>query len=184
MTISARAKIVMKDGAKHTLILHQTAPTVFQWGGLANLVAFAPAHYVCRHDAIKALRLAFETEVSLIGCDLTINAAEQPPHIRAAQRLHDETFETVDELAELILDETNIADLLEHVGVLLAYLIRTGRQPKPPGLDMAEAGLILNVIESIEKAEKCDLGNLKKTLTADVTKVQVYSSMPPKGGVQ
>lgn len=192
MTISARATIKWptEDPAAplvYRAVLQQHEPTVFRWAVLSAIppLKLQQIDFVTRHDAIKWLRLQAESDPAWVGVDLTINAAEQPPHIRAAERIWG-LAEDIDQpdVESIILEETNISDLLEHAGVLLAYLIRTGRQAKPPGLDMAEAGLILNVIEAIEKAERCDLGNLKKTLTADVNKVQVYSSMPPKGGVQ
>ncbi len=201
MQLINRAVIKSQDERIVNLSLFRIQPKVFRWI-TADGNPWDGVDYVERNDAIRALRVTVENDPDYIRSDLTVLPVEPPPEERAAVRINklvssaiDDFFEmsgedndidpsaAIAEIAEIIRQETGTAELIEHVNVLVAYCIQRIRSPRPAGLDMAQAGLIINVLEVLEKVQREDYSNLKKSLTEGTTSVKVYSAMPPTGGV-
>lgn len=187
MTVVNRAVLKFSDGRETPLALFKVEDRVYRWIVEAGGKLLDGIDFLDSTTAIKHLRVTVETGVEFVGCDLTFIPVALPPEERAAKRitaLIDAEYgcQGDEPVARIIREETQIDQLLEHVNLLLVYRIQRSRLPKPAGLDLAEGGLLLNVIEVLEKVQKVDLGNLKRNLTTDINSVKVFSSVPPVSG--
>ncbi len=208
MTIVKRA-VFKSEGGPGTipiktiqLSLMRVEKHAFRWIDEVTGNPFDGVDYVEETDAVKALRVLVETDPKWVGIDLTVFPVAPPPEERAARRIVEAWRDSmikrfdlpveqtcridmsgpINETAEIIRNETAIDKLVESTNVLVAYLVQRIRQPRPPGLDMAQAGLLLDVLTALEKAQNVDLSNIRKVLTQDVTAIKTYSSMPQSGG--
>ncbi len=188
MKIVHRSVINFKEGRQERLALFCVEHTVFRWVIETSGKLFDGIDFLDALTAIKHLRVRVETEVKYIGADLTFIPVALPPEERAAKRIINEIVEGVapnkygeEVVAGIIREETAIGSLLEHVNLLVTYRLQRMRQPKPPGLDMAEGGLLLSVIEDIEIAQQVDLSGLKSLLTGNIDRVKLYASAPTGG---
>lgn len=196
-----RAILKYKDGRQDELFLFRLEETVFHWivGNPAKR-KFDGIDYLSKYVAIKALRVAVETEVALAGSSLTFYGIEPPPEERAATQIAGIAFDgrcyehkDVEELSNIIRQETNITEILDATQGLLAYCftrrekfamalfpIQDGRKPR----DMVFDGLLLSAIEAIGKATKQDFESLVKILKEPVSDLVIATNMPKGGKVQ
>ena len=184
MKIIHRAQMKFPDQHVQSLALFQVESTVFRWISEGTGQPFNGVDYLRSEDAIKGLRVLVESDPGYVGVDLTVLPVDLPPAERAAKRI----LETLDDkvpypdvlewAAKLIQEETQIDGLIEAVNLLITYEFPRRLHPKKPGLDMVWGGLVLSILECMEKAQKVDLTNLKKQLAEGIETVKVYSSMP------
>ena len=184
MKIVKRAQLKFSDQSVQSLALFQIEAKVFRWISEGTGQPFDGVDLLSEHDAIKNLRVIVESEPRFVGVDLTVLPVDLPPAERAAKRIL-ETLEdkvpypdVLEWAAKLIQEETQIDGLIEAVNLYITYRFPRLRHPKAAGLDMTEGGLVLSILESMEKAQKVDLSNLKKQLAEGIETVKVYSSMP------
>ncbi len=193
MKIIHRALLKFTDQDKKLLdtkqlSLFQVEANVFRWITDGPGTPFDGVDYLRMEDAIKGLRVLVQSDPAYVGCDLTVLPVDLPPDERAAKRIIMEMFSDyvppesipyeIERVAGVIDEECQSTAMIEAVNLLMAYEIPRLRAPKPGGLDMAHGGLIVTILEVIEKAQKVDLTNLKKKLTEGVEQIKVYSSIP------
>ena len=187
-----RALIKHADARETRLVLIQREPTVFVWVTEAGR-EFDGVHYTLKNIALKALRVAVETDPAFVGADLTIIPVEPPPSERAAKRLAETASEAqAADIARVIEDETNISAISDAVQTLMAYIflhrdafamalfpVKDGRRPR----DLVMDGLLLNTVEALGKATKQDYVNLLTVLKEPVSQLLVAHQVP-KGPIQ
>lgn len=180
MTITKRATIKSPVGLIVEMALFRVESKCYRWIETLSGQRSDDIDYLSESDAIRGLRVWADTDPSAVGYDLTIIPVAPPPEERAAKRILRELQGeiSVDEIAEIIRNETGLAAMIESSNLLLAYLIRNLHQPKPPGLDVTQAGLILEVIVALERAQATDLPNLKKRLTETPSEIKIVGSAP------
>jgi hypothetical protein len=187
MKIVKKAVLTDKDGGQQHLSLFQIEAHVFRWIDDKSGTPFDGVDLLSEHDGIKNLRVIVESDPRFMGVDLTILPVELPPAERAAKRIFDLDLVdltyapgsiAVERMAKVIQEETQIDGLIEDVNLLITYEFPRRLHPKKPGLDMTWGGLVLAILECMEKSQKVDLSNLKKQLTEGIEQVKIYSSMP------
>lgn len=183
----------------------------YRWIEVLGEKPFGP-DWLSEHDAIKGIRVEIETNPEFVGVDLTVTTAQPSAEMRAAESVveyYETIFATVadinarnpesrSEQVQSVMDcvtyETNLADLLEHFQVMLAYNfrnrrvyaralfpVRDGKEPR----DLVGDGLLLNCIQAIEKSTGQKLDNLKAVLLEPVSNITVVGgSALPKRGIQ
>ncbi len=186
-----RAVLKYPDQREQELTLFKVQDKCFRWVAMPSGRLHDGVDYLDERVAQKALRVYVESDPSMVGVDLTIRPMDPTVAERAAKLCLDKFFEydypgqlgngLPEATAAIIEKETRINSLIDAAQTLIAYEIQRMRTPKPPGLDMAHGGLILALIEEIEKATGQNFDNIRKMLTQDVDQVKVFSSMP-RGG--
>ena len=209
-------KAVLKhlpSGKTQNLSLFRIEQNVYRWVDDLTGKPCDGVDYLDISMAIKALRVRVETEPNMTGIDLMVLPVAPPPEERAARRIarlytfallkalplsSEDVAEidpggAVDEVAEIIRNETGIDFLIEHTQTLLAFLFQRrlayakalfptvqGQEPRDITLD----GLLLQVIEAMQKATGQDYANLVKILKEPISTVKVVSALPPGAKIQ
>lgn len=194
MTIVKKAIIKHLENAEppQQLSLFRIEPKVYRWinDATGQQTRSLPVDYLTEDDALRALRVRIDGEAQWVGWDLTIIPVADPPEVRAAKRLpsvftrdwDNDVPRAVDEAATIIRQETGIDKLVEAVNLLITYEMPRLREGKRPGLDMKHGGLIIEVLEALEKTQQVDLSNLKAKLAQGLETVKVYTNAPPPEG--
>jgi hypothetical protein len=186
-----KAKLIFPDKREDNLVLLQVEPKVLRWetdGGRE----WDGVDYLDEATAIASIRVLVERDPAYVGVDLTVLSMDPTPAERAAGVIGFEFGMTeVPRVAEIIAKETNIDGLTEHISTLIAYLFRH-RPAFAKALfpvteagaprDMVLDGLLLNVIQAMEKSTGQTFGNLTKILLEPVSVIQMASKLPPGGG--
>ena len=183
MQVVNTASIVKPEGKTDRLALFKVERGCFRWRTQAGEVhPGLEADFLDASDAVRAIRVLVDGDPRFVGSDLTVHPVAPPPEERAAKAIWKAGDDlSVDEIAEIIRKETAIDRLVENISLLVAYELPRLRMPKPAGLDLIQGGLLLNVIEAMERAQATDYSNLKSILKKPVEKVQLYSNLPPTG---
>lgn len=186
MTIINRAALKIRDGQEKKLSLFRVERGVFRWVEDATSEPFDGVDYLSDTDAIKGLRVLVDGDPAYVGCELTIHPVSPPAEERAARRIY-EWFDNagdsapeifLDAISEIIRNETAIDKLTETLNLLLAYEVTRLRAPKPAGLDLVHAGLLLDAVCALERSQAIDLTGIKSRLKQPVERIQVYQSTP------
>lgn len=190
MTVTKHALITRPNQPDVRLFLFRVERGVYRWRtDMGQGYRGLEVDYLSESDAVVAIRIMVDNSVDYVGCDLTINPVAPPAEERAAfrvlneiklARVLNEDAYSQDEIASIIRNETAIDKLTASINILIAYEIQRLLQPKPPGLDMTHAGLLLDVVEALERSQSVDLSQVKAKLKQPVDTVKIYSSLPPE----
>jgi hypothetical protein len=199
-----RAVLKFPDAREQTLFLFRPEQTVFRWA-VDNGRLLDGVDYVTEADAIAQLRVLVEHDPAYVGVDLTVYSMEPSAADRAAKRITGRLFRLMDDyndignparetelVAQIISEETNIDPLMDSVQTLVAYWFKNRRAfamalypmtPEGAPRDLTGDGLMLAVIEAMQKTAGTTWPNLTKILMEPVSTIKMASKMPtPKGG--
>jgi len=185
-----RATLKDPQGIKADFLLQRHGKGDYRWSGVDTTA------YLSEEDAIRGMRATVEGKPEFVGWDLTIMGIEPPAALRAAARLVDKTFhegwwkavdKTLVEAQQVIEEETNSAALVDAVETLIAYIFLNRSKfakalfPTTPAgepRDLVCDGLLLTVIEALEKTTLQDHENLKKKLREPVSQILSARALP------
>jgi len=203
--ITKRAKLKFPDARERNLVLLKIEPKVYVWkteGG----TDWDGVQYLEESTAISQLRVTIDHDPAYVGVDLTVTSPDPTPAQRAAEKIREgisEDLETTEvpfvawlydnRIEKCINEETNIDPLVDHLQTLLAYLFR--RRPafakaifpvteQGAPRDLTMDGLLLNVIQALEKTTGQKWENLTRLLMEPVSVISMASKLPPGGKVQ
>ena len=193
MTLTKTAVLKHPDAREQKLNLFRVEAKCYRWL-MDSGRPFDGIDYVNEATAISQLRVLVDGDPAYVGVDLTIHSIEPTADVRAAKRIrHAITgadcldiwdYESV---AEIIRSETNLPALMDSIQSLLAYCFKC-RPAFAKALfpvtaagaprDLTMDGLLLAVIEALEKTSNQKFDNLTKILKAPVSQIQVAKAMP------
>ncbi len=187
-----RAVLKFSDAREQECLLMRVEEKAFRWLMANSGRTFDGIDYLDEPMAIKAIRVAIETDPAYVGVDLTIYAMDPTPVERAAKAiLEDPSCRTrmtagyldLHEVTAIIERETNLTAFLEASEVMFAYLFTRNAYR-----DMALSGLMWQYLIEIEKVKRVDLSKMKEAIgDPKVERLVVTASKmpdPPKGIVQ
>lgn len=223
MQVVKSASITHPARPTENLSLQKVERGVFRWTVTETGQPWDGKDWLSEQDAIQQIRVTVDCEPEYVGCDLTVREVDPTPDERAAKRVfaicgmddHEyspledsscrDSIQELQDISQIIRDETNINGILDATETLLAYLfihraafsvalflttkygflLQQIKEPIP-GRDLTMDGLILACVEAVEKAKQQDYSNLKKPLTEPISEIAVATRMPkpPKGIVQ
>lgn len=196
--ITHRAALKHPDGSTQTLALVRAGRGNYQWFDKVGQVPWVETVYLTDSNAIRAIRVYVDGDPSMVGVDLTITAAAEPPDVRAANLICANDATSPDVVADIIDSETNVNGLTRAFSELMAYCftrrpafavgvaLMTGQAPQPNAQhrDLAFDGLLLAAIEALAKATQEDYSNLTAKLKEPVSQLMVMKGSPEKGVTQ
>lgn len=147
--------------------------------------------------AMKQLRVLVETDPGLVGVQLTIKPILPPAERRIAQKVITRYAlppKALDDLQEIVARESNLSPLIDAAETLIAYCFRhraifaqamfpvvDGRLPR----DVTFDGVLLTIIEELEKSKGQEFGKLKAILSEPVSAIVTpASNVGQKGSIQ
>jgi hypothetical protein len=167
----------------HSLGLFQVGEAVFRWVVESSGREFTGRDYLDKPSAIVGLRVFIEGNPAFEGVNVTIHSVEPSPQERAAKRILQKysLFEkdlSLDEVCEIIRQETAIDRLRDSGEILLAHLLTHGWVR-----DLALGGLMLSFLDALERSGGVKYDALRKTLT-ELPEMFTPASQIPGGTIQ